>query len=448
MKPSILLIDDDDGIQFAFSRFLTNEGYDAQAVGTLDDARRVLLARYFDAVLVDMNLPDGNGLHFIEELRKNNTTIAIVVITAFGDISIAVEAMQAGADNFLPKPVNMQELNVFLKKSLELGNLRQKDLTSRRLGKKNRCYIGQNVTMLNVEKMALLAAGKEAPVLLLGETGTGKGLLAQTIHENSPRRSKSFVEVNCSGLKDEMLANELFGHHRGAYTSAVDDQKGLLEVADGGTLFLDEISSMNLNVQAQLLKVIEEKRFRRLGETKVRRSEFRLLCASNKNLEEAVKAGEFRDDLFFRINVFPIHLPPLREIPDNLPGLVTHILEIHNAPHPNVSLEVMQFLSGYHWPGNIRELRNVLERALLLADETPPALSHFPGLQASAVSPPVRVNREFNNIKNLETFEEDYIRSVLVHFKNDTVKAADALGISRASLYRKLKKFQEPDSQS
>lgn len=447
MKPSILLIDDDEGIQFAFTRFLTNEGYDARAVGTLDDARQVLLARYFDAVLLDMNLPDGNGLHFVEELRKNNPTIAIVVITAFGDISIAVEAMQAGADNFLPKPVNMQELDVFLKKSLELGNLRQKELTSRRLGKKNRCYIGQNVTMQNVEKLALLAAGKEAPVLILGETGTGKGLLAQTIHENSPRRNKSFVEVNCSGLKDEMLANELFGHHRGAYTSAVDDQKGLLEVADGGTLFLDEIASMNLNVQAQLLKVIEEKRFRRLGETKIRRSEFRLLCASNKDLEEAVKAGEFRDDLFFRINVFPIHLPPLREIPDNIPGLVTFILETHNAPHPNVSLEVMQFLSGYRWPGNIRELRNVLERALLLADEAPLTLSHFPGLQATAVSLPPRFDREPTGIKNLETFEDDYIRSVLVHFNNDTVKAAEALGISRASLYRRLKKFQESDSQ-
>lgn len=446
MKPSILLIDDDEGIQFSFSKFLSNAGYDIQVVGTLDKARHVLLAHYFDAVLIDMNLPDGNGLHFIDELRKNNSAIAIVVITAYGDISIAVEAMQIGADNFLPKPVNMQKLDIFLKKSLELGTLRQKDLTCRLLGKKHKVYIGQNAVMQHVERLALTAANKEAPVLLLGETGTGKGLLAQTIHENSERRNKAFVEVNCSGLKDEMLANELFGHHRGAYTTAVDDQKGLLEVADGGTLFLDEISSMSLNVQAQLLKVIEEKRFRRLGETKVRRSEFRLICASNKNLENAVQSGEFRDDLYYRINVFPITLPPLREMPDNLPGLVVHVLTGLHAPHPNVSLEVMQYLSGYHWPGNIRELRNVLERALLLADNIPLEVSHFPGLTASPT--PNRLNREFSSIKNLESLEEDYVLSVLNHFNNDTEKAANALGISRASLYRRLKKFQEADSQS
>jgi DNA-binding NtrC family response regulator len=442
MKPSILLIDDDEATQFAFSKFLSNEGYDIRAVSSLNEARQVLLARYFDAVLLDMNLPDGSGLPFIDELRKTNASIAIVVITAYGDISTAVEAMQIGADNFLPKPVNMKELDVFLKKSLELGNLRQKEITLKRLGKKHHIYIGENPAMHEVEKLALLAAKKETPILLLGETGTGKGLLAQTIHEHSQRSGKSFVEVNCSGLKDEMLANELFGHHRGAYTTALEDQKGLLEVADGGTLFLDEISSMSLAVQAQLLKVIEEKRFRRLGETKVRRSEFRLICASNKNLQELVQTGEFRDDLFFRINVFPIQLPPLRDIPDNLPGLVTHILKSHHAPHPNVSLEVMQFLSNYQWPGNIRELRNVLERALLLADDEPLAPTHFPGLQASP--PPCRDLS--NNIKNLESFEKDYIKSVIVHFNNDSVKAAAALGISRASLYRKLKKFQ--DSQS
>ncbi len=444
MKPNILLVDDDEGIRFGFSKFLTNAGYDAHAVSSLNEARKVLLSMYFDAVLLDMNLPDGNGLDFIEELRKGSPSIAIVVITGYANISTAVEAMQIGADNFLPKPVDMKKLAIFLEKSLELGNLRQKDLTSRRLGKKNRLYVGQNDGMQKLEKLALKAAEKEVPLLLMGETGTGKGLLGQTIHEHSRRSHKVFVEVNCSGLKDEMLANELFGHHRGAYTSAVDDQKGLLEVADGGTLFLDEISSMNLPVQAQLLKVIEEKRFRRLGETKVRRSEFRLICASNKDLQEMVQAGDFRNDLYFRINVFPIHLPPLRDIPDNLPGLVTHILEGLNAPHPNVSLEVMQLLSGYQWPGNIRELRNVLERALLLADDSPLTPEHFPGLNGHTAEP-VAPGSGLKTIKNLEAFEEEYIKSVIVYCNNVTVKAAHALGISRASLYRRLKKFQNPE---
>lgn len=438
MKLTILIIDDDDGIRFAFSKYLANSGYEVQAVATLNDARQAVLSQYFDAVLLDMNLPDGNGLNFLAELRQMNPSIAIVVITAFGDISTAVEAMQAGADNFLPKPVNMKNLELFLKKSLELGNLRQRELSTRRLGKKHQLYIGENPAMKRVEKMALMAAQKDIPILLLGETGTGKGLLAKTIHDHSERRNKAFVELNCSGLKDEMLANELFGHQRGAYTSAIDDQKGLLEVADAGILFLDEISNMSLNVQAQILKVIEEKRFRRLGDTRIRRSEFRLICASNKDLEVAVKAGEFRSDLFFRINVFPIHLPALREMPDNLPGLITFILTSMNAPHPNVSLEVMQMLSVYSWPGNIRELRNVLERAVLLSDDQPLSVAHFPGLHSSGLSAV-----PFETIRKLETFEEDYIRSVVAHFNNDTIRAADALGISRASLYRRLKRINE-----
>ncbi len=441
MKPAILLIDDDDGIRFGFSKYLSKAGYEMEGVPTLNDARQAMLSRYFDAVLLDMNLPDGSGLEFIEEIRKANTSIPIVVITGFSDVMTAVEAMQKGADNFLPKPVNMKNLDVYLKKSLELGSLRKKEIISQRVGRKQRMYIGNSPAMKQVEKLALLAARKNTPVLLLGETGTGKGLLGKSIHEHSERNGKSFVEVNCSGLKDEMLANELFGHTRGAYTSAVDDQKGLLEVADGGTLFLDEISSMSMTVQAQLLKVIEEKRFRRLGETRVRRSEFRLICASNKNLQEMVEKGEFRNDLFFRINVFPLHLPPLRDIPDNLAGLIAHILQSHNAPHPNVSLEVMNVLSRYQWPGNIRELRNVLERALLLSDDAPLAPEHFPGLCAPQnLGQPI-----LGKIKNLEDFEEDYVRSVLVHFDNDTSRASDALGISRASLYRKLKKFQDPE---
>ena len=435
MKPKVLLIEDDEGSRFGFTRYLSKTGYFVREAASLSEARQAVLSQRFDAVLLDFKLPDGNGLDWIVELRENYQDIPIIVITGYGDIPVAVEAMRRGADNFLTKPVNMEDLEVFLRKSLELGVLRRRYLANQRLERKDRIYFGESEAIKNVMNLASLAAQTDSPVLLLGETGAGKGVLARWLHDNSCCSSATFVEVNCSNLKGDLLASELFGHAKGAFTTAVQDRQGLVEVADEGTLFLDEISDMDVGVQAQFLKVIEDKKYRRLGEVKVRRSEFRLICATNRNLLEETHKGSFRKDLYFRLNVLSIVIPPLRERSSDIPGLVIGILRNLGISNPAISSEVMRLLKGYSWPGNIRELRNVLERATLLARGQPLATEHFSGLDSSQIL----VDNK-RDLKDLVDIEFDHIQRVMKRFGRDTKKAAAALNISRATLYRKLKK--------
>ena len=436
MKPGILLVDDEKAIRELFSRYLSKAGYEIHTVSMLAEAREALAANHYDVVLLDMKLPDGDGLDWVGELRETLPNAAVVIITGYGDIPVAVEAMRRGADQFLTKPVNLADLEVFLRKGIELETLRRGSLIRRRLAKKEPApYFGQNPKMKTVVEMVNTAARNNATVLMLGETGVGKGMLARWIHEHSPQSAAPFVELNCSSLKGDLLASELFGHVRGAFTSAVEDKQGLIEVANGGTLFLDEIGDMDIGVQAQFLNFIESKRYRRLGEVKIRASEFRLVCATNHDLKEQCQLGRFRQDLYFRINVFPVEVPPLREIKDDVPGLVHHFLK-ELIPHEvEVAPQLMQLLTDCSWPGNIRELRNVLERAVILAGGKPLTADHFPGLSFNAV-PPAGKKSEVMNLEDLELAQ---IKSAMARFGNDTKKAADALGISRATLYRRLK---------
>lgn len=433
-KPRILLVDDDPGTLFGFTRYLNHVGYFVETASTLSEGKEKIQKAHFDVILLDLKLPDGNGIDWIPEIRETMPEVALVVITAHGDIPLAVEAMRKGADHFLTKPVNMPELEVFLRKSLELGSLRRETLTSKRLKTGFSPYFGESKAMLKVLELAKVAAESDSPVLLTGETGTGKGVLARWIHEHSARARNQFVEINCTSLKGDLLASELFGHAKGAFTSAVSDKQGLIEVADQGTLFLDEIGDMDLPIQAQFLKVIEEKQFRRLGEVKVRRSDFRLICASNKSLPEEVEKGHFRKDLFYRIHVFPIALPPLRERLEDLEGLIRYFLQLQGRENIEISQEVLAYLKSYSWPGNVRELRNVLERAVLLAKQGPLRVEHFPGLGPSSISDSEQLD--------LDLVEAQYIQSVVAKFNGDTKKAAQALGISRATLYRKLSKIR------
>ena len=440
MKPKILLVDDEPATLIGLTRYLSKEGYTVEEASCLAEAQEAITSHRFHAVILDLILPDGNGIELIRDLRETYPDTAIVVITGAGDIPTAVEAMRRGADNFLTKPINLAELDVFLQKSLELGTLRRRDSTFQRFKKKVNPYFSVNSPMKEVEKLAILAAENDSPVLLQGETGTGKGVLARWIHEQSSRCSGPFVEVNCSSLRGELLASELFGHVKGAFTSAIQDKQGLIEVADGGTLFLDEISDMDLAVQAQFLKVIEEKCYRRLGEVKVRRSDFRLICATNKNLQEETQQGKFREDLYFRINIFPISIPPLRERLEDLTGIIQDILADLGTSQCQIIPDVIKYLRNYLWPGNIRELRNVLERALILARNNPLTLEYFPNLEASVY--PISSNK--GNIKDLERLEGEHIKDVIKNFGGDKRKAAEALRVSRATLYRKIKKYKQP----
>lgn len=434
MKPSILLVDDEPATQFGFTRYLSKAGYEIRTVSTLAEARDAVGSREFDVVLLDLRLPDGNGMDWVPKLREAFPDTAIVIITAYADIPGAVKAMQLGADQFLTKPVNLPDLEVYLRKGLELQTLRRGHLLGRRLAHRGAPpFFGRSPLIRTALDLAETAAKSTSPVLLLGETGTGKGVLARWIHERSPRNVMPFVEVNCSSLKGELLASELFGHARGAFTSAVEAKEGLLEVADGATLFLDEIGDMDITVQAQFLKVVEEKQFRRVGEVKNRRSDFRLICATNHDLAQQSEAGKFRRDLYFRVHVFPIEVPPLREMRDDIPELVRHLLRGLASHEVEVGPDIMDMLTRYSWPGNVRELKNVLERALILGKGAPLTVANFAGLGADLSS--AKASGPFD----LRGIEQQKIKQAMDRYDGDTRKAAEALGISRATLYRRLK---------
>jgi len=441
MKNAILMVDDEPAVLFGYARYFAQAGYETADAASLAEARKAVQARRFDAVLLDLNLPDGNGLDWIPALREEHPAVAIIVITGQGDIPTAVEAMRRGADNFLVKPVDMEGLEVSLRKSLELSALRRADRLSQRLKPQAEepCF-GESAAMAAVRESLALMSGNDSPVLIQGETGTGKGVCARWIHEHGLRKDGPLVELNCSAMHGDLLASELFGHAKGAFTSAHQTKQGLIEVADGGTLFLDEIGDMDPAVQAQLLKVIEEKTYRRLGETANRQSDFRLICATNMDLPEQVKQGRFRSDLYFRINLFPITLPPLRDRAGDIACLVEHILARTGHADRTLPQDVKDLLLAYSWPGNVRELRNVLERAVLLARGAGLTRDHFPGIGTSPAAASGPLPRRTKSLKDME---KEYLQNLIAESGGDLKQVAEVLDVSRATLYRKIKELRE-----
>jgi DNA-binding NtrC family response regulator len=429
----LLLIEDDESALFGYERYLAKTGYMTTSASTLKEAKNIVTTDRFDAILLDLKLPDGESIEWIPDLKKLHPNTPVIVITGSSDIPTTVRAIKNGAENFLTKPIEMEDLKLALEKCIELGELRRRTSIQQRLIKTDVPYIGESKSIAECLEYAKVAAENDTVVLLLGETGTGKGVLARWIHNQGMREHEPFVELNCSSLKGELLRSELFGHARGSFTSAIKDKEGLIEVADGGTLFLDEIGDMDLEVQAQLLKTIEEKSFRRIGENQVRKSNFRLLCATNRDLLKETETGRFRKDLYYRICVFPITLPPLRLRADDIPGLSRHILSGFGYAHLELSPEVLGMLSRYGWPGNLRELRNMLERAILLAQGKPLLPRHFPGLNSESV-----VFLESVKLQKLQEVENAHIQKTIQEFGGDKYKASESLGISLSSLYRKL----------
>lgn len=431
---SILIVEDDDAALYGYKRFFTKNNFEITSVKSLKAAKDAVANFTFDIVLLDLKLSDGDAIGWIPEYKKSNPGTPIIVITANSDITVAVKAIKFGAENFLLKPVEMNGLKIVIEKCLEIESLRKRDLVSQRVATKVNSFFGSNPLTIQTLEYASIAASSQTVVLLLGETGTGKGLLAKWIHDHSERKDKPFVEVNCSSLKGELLRSELFGHARGAFTSAIKDKEGLLEVADGGTLFLDEIGEMDIDVQALLLKTIEEKSFRRLGENAVRKSDFRLLCATNRDLLDN-KQIAFRKDLYYRICVFPIHLPELRAKKDEIPGLCDYMLKSMSYTHESIDSSILNALMHYSWPGNARELRNMLERALMLAQGKPLTLNHFPGLTSKDA-----VSSNSSKSHKLRDIESAHISLVIDEYDGNMIKASEALGLCVSSLYRRIGK--------
>ncbi len=439
-KDRVLVVDDDEGIRVALRRFLGTKGYEATEAGTAAEAEAALLRTAPDLVLLDLCLPDGDGVELIPSLRSACPGVAVVVLTGHGSVEVAVEAIKAGAEQFLTKPVDMEALLLVVERVL-LGQRSERRELASRSREAPRASLGPGLEQLTADAEPIRDA--EVPVLILGETGVGKGVLARWLHETGPRARGPFVDLNCAGISRELLDAELFGHEPGAFTGAVKAKPGLLEVAHGGTVFLDEIGDMDPAIQARLLKVLEEKRFRRLGDVRDRAVDVRLVAATHQDLARLMSEGRFRQDLYFRISAVELRVPPLRERLADLEALAASMLAAFaretGRPAPALSEAALVALRGYAWPGNLRELRNVLETAALRC--------HARTIEADdlrlrpAAGGPLSTAVSSEPVATLAEVERAHIERALAATGGHVGRTAKLLGISTSSLYERLRKF-------
>ena len=443
----VLIIDDEDNIRKTTAVALQGMGHETVGAESGEEARKQLDKGHFDVAFLDLKLSGESGLDLLPELLKNDPRLEVVVFTAFASIETAVEAMRRGAADYIPKPFTPEQLRQVLAKIIKSRRLqgRLAELESRLSSDSPVAdFTTTEPTLQRAYEMALKAAAAPATILLLGESGTGKTVLARFVHEHSPQKENAFVTVSCPSLSRELLESELFGHVKGAFTGAVSDTLGKVALADGGTLFLDEIGELPLEIQPKLLRLLQEKEYERVGEAKIRRANVRVIAATNRNLEKAVEEGRFREDLFYRLNVIALRLPLLRERMGDLMKMAMGYLQFF-AGHCGKKLHgfssmAEQAMRRYSWPGNLRELRNVIERAVILANgehidccDLPEKLS-VPAQagQPSGIQVGARVT--------LESLENEHIRRVLVEVRSRE-EAAQILGIDPATLYRKRKKY-------
>jgi DNA-binding NtrC family response regulator len=436
---TVLVVEDDAQMRSLLARYLGRVGHVVVSAGTLEEARELQAKEGPDLIIVDYSLPDGTAFDLIGSRQERDSSEAVIVLTGVGTIDLAVRAIKAGAEHFLTKPVDLDSLGVLVERTLDAQrDKRQRVLAAVTAQDGANPFLGPSKRIKELRELAEAVVDAEAPVLLQGETGSGKGVLARWLHAHGPRRNEPFVDLNCAGLSLELVESELFGYRRGAFTGAVSNKPGLLEVAHRGTLFLDEIGDLELAVQPKLLKVLEEGTFRRLGDPSSRSTDVRLIAASHKNLGAMVEQGKFRSDLLFRINTLVLELPALRQRDDDLRGIAEALLLVLSRKQgrvaPKLSAEALGILRGYHWPGNIRELRNVLERALLFCKTD---LLDGKALRFDRSLDP----DEKSSGLSLEEVERRHIASVLLRANGNVERAAEVLVLSRSALYVKLKKY-------
>ena len=442
-KAKILVVDDDDIIVFAIRDYLELHGYSVDEAATCAEAEIRYRADVYDAVTLDYALPDGNAIDLLPKLKAIDAGVPIILLTGHARIELAVRAIQLGAEQFLLKPLDLPALLTVLERALENQQNRRKQLARESLEQPQRAvdpFIGQSAAIHRLEEQARLAAATESPILIQGETGTGKSELARWLHRNSSRASEPILELNCGGFTKEFLETELFGHEKGAFTGATNVKVGLLEAAHRGTVFLDEIGDMDLQIQPKILKSLEEKRFRRLGGLQDRKVDFRLIAATHQKLDRLVQDQQFRSDLFYRISAIQILVPPLRERAEDIPTfgqIILNRLTSDCGREPmHLSRSALLKLKQHRWPGNIRELRNVLERALMGAKTS---ILEAEDLDFAS-SPDHRGQGGTANL-TLKELERHYIIQVLNEEGGHVDRAAKRLDIPRSTLYQKIKAY-------
>ncbi len=448
--PSILVIDDKESMRGMLAETLSGEGYDVDTAADAKSGISRAREKKFDVVLTDLKLPEMDGIAVLSQLKETDPDLAVIVMTAFGTIETAVEAMKLGAVDFISKPFDTDRLGVIIKKALENRRLVAENALLREelvqsLGFSE--IIGRSEKMLDVSRLIQKVAQSDTTVLLLGESGTGKELFARAIHNLSPRKNRPFVAINCAAIPSELLENELFGSERGAFTGAVARKMGKFEIAEGGTVFLDEVGDMSPALQAKLLRVLQEKTFERLGGTKLIAVDVRVIAASNVDLKEAIEKKTFREDLYYRLSVFPIKIPPLRDRREDIPNLAGHFIRKFclemKKPVKSLSQDAGNILDRYHWPGNVRELENTIERAIILCEGKKITPEHLAIRIPTAAE--IRL-REGAGLKEVSQFaqmeaERGMIVRVLTQTRGNKRKAADILKIDYTTLFEKIKKY-------
>lgn len=447
MKERILVIDDDEGMRDACSQILSREKYIIRLGATGEEGLELLREENFDLLVIDLKLPGISGMEVLRKSKEDNPDVPVIMITGYATVETAIEAMKIGAFDYLVKPFSPDELRVVVKKALNNRKLILENIYLKQeleLSVEHGFVVGDSSAMQGVMELVNKVSATDTTVLITGESGTGKEVIARMIHKLSDRRNNPFVVVDCGALVESLFESELFGHEKGSFTGAIATKHGKFEIANGGTIFLDEVSNISLNIQAKLLRVIQEKEVTRVGSLRTIKIDVRIIAATNKDLSEYVSEGKFREDLYYRLNVVPINVPPLRHRKGDVPLLAMHFLEKYKKKVKknvsSISKQAMRALIEYDWPGNVRELENTIERAVVLSKGNiiEPADLIYHGLSVKGI----QFNPLVTGFKSLEEIEKEYINRMLEAFHNNKTKVAEMLGIDRKTLRAKMKKYK------
>ena len=435
----LLIVDDESDFRESACRYLKRLGFRVEEAEDGEEAVNITVNKQFDVVIMDIHMPGISGIEALKQLMQREEPPKVIMLTGGGTIENAVESIKLGAYDFLTKPAKLDDLARLVKRAcetqeLEKENLQLKEIVRRQTPKSE--IIGESSAMQEVFRLIERTASSNKPVLIQGESGTGKELVSRAIHKSSPLADKPLVVVNCAALPDQLLESELFGHEKGSFTGAVTSKQGLFEIADGGTLFIDEFGEMSGSLQAKLLRVLEDGSMRRVGSVSERKVKVRVIAATNRDLEQEVKAKTFREDLYYRINVLGIELPPLRNRVGDIPLLARKF-----ADGWDIDDDVMEKISTYSWPGNVRQLQNAIERAKVLAEEERIELKNLPAAIVDAECSPVTVSSNNQGASDLETLNRLLVLRTYESCDKNKTKTAKALGVNRRSLYRLLEKF-------
>ncbi len=446
---SILIVDDEVSQRDILAGYLKKKRHGVQQSSSVPEALQVIRSQHVDLVLTDYKMPGKTGYDLLQEIKKIDTEVVVVLMTAFGTIEGAVEAIRAGAYDYLSKPIELDDIDLLIKRLQERQQLiSENKLLREQLVEKYSFeeIVSQSSQMQEVLTTVSRVAQTKAPVLIRGESGTGKELIARAIHFNSPRSGKPFITVNCAALNDNLLESELFGHEKGAFTGAEKQRRGRFELADGGTIFLDEIGDISPATQVRLLRVLQEQKFERVGGSETLSVDVRVITATHKNLEEAIVSGTFREDLFYRLNVVAVEIPPLRKRREDIAVLLDHFLSSFAKEHKkkklNFSKEVWEYLNRYDYPGNVRELENIVQRSVIFSRGDTITTDDLPQIVKSNKSESPTVKQSIENFsEQIEKLEKDLIFEALRIHGNNQSKAAEQLGLSERNLRYRLKKW-------